>query len=743
MKQFCIPLVRPTLLAFALLVLAGSASAGDVAPPPPKWIYDITRVAYTDLPNIQPSGDWPEKFIADCAAAKVQLLFSRAHSGEGWKGLGWKGKYGDTDPAMKDRDGTREVLALCRQHGIRYLPYYWAQREPPALGVAHPDWRCVNSKGKPTAYYCVNTAYRNLVKDRIVELVRDVGVDGIFFDMFHARSDECYCAACKAKFQKETGQEPPLKEDFDSRLWQQWVNFKYRSIEAAMLEFNRAIKAANPEAALVVNSWNAWVYRQPGRPTHNIRNSIRVVECVDALLEETGWYDTVDPSFFAFPALHNFMSWHLAGLCKEKRAFMWSSPSYLRTQPLHYPEAMIRAMTMMANGSVPAQSVPGRDVMARYLGDIAARDGYFRHDRLQPWCGLVVSEKTELWYGRDDPKNRYLKGVYGAFQTMMERHLPVSLVTDRELELGKLDDYKVLFLPNCAAMSDAEMETVRRFVRNGGGLVATYETSLYDEHAQVRETFGLADILNAKKTGAFDTQRVIISWDPKQVHSANLYFAPTHRWSADPVIRETLITRSGTQALTNINANIPLNCRMLLAEPVQGPRSAMRVTTATANKTTGQVDRTNTPAVIEGTFGKGKVIYLPCDLSWSFFRYGQEHLARLMELALRDAASAPPPVEVDAPRIVQAMTHAQGNRLVVHLLNDVSSLGRGQNIAGESLYERREVIPIHDVTLTFRDRNLKRFLLVPGEKELKPVAVKEGLRVTVPRLDVHCLVVAE
>jgi len=468
-----------------------------------------------------------------------------------------------------------------------------------------------------------------------------------------------------------------------------------------------------------------------------------VAECVDGMLEETGWYDTVDPSFFAFPALHNFMSWHLAGLCQDTRAFMWSSPSYMRTQPIHYPEAAVRVLAMMANGSVPAQSVPGRDVLARYMGDIAARDEYFRRDRLDPWCGLVVSEKTELWYGRDDPKNRYLKGVYGAFQTMMERHLPVSLVTDRDLERGRLGNYKVLFLPNCAAMSDAELETVRRFVRSGGGLVATYETSLYDEHARPRETFGLADVLNAKKTGAFDTQRVIMSFDSKTAHNAGLYFAPTHRWTADPVIRETLTTRSSTQSLTNISYNIPLNCRMLTVEPVQGARSPMRVTTAESNKAAGRIDRTNTPAVIESTFGKGKVIYLPYDLAWSYFRYGQEHLARLMELALRDTASAPPPVEVEAPRIVQAMTHTQGKRLVVHLLNDVSSLGRSQNIAGESLYERREVIPIHDITLTFRDRNLKRFLLVPGEKELKPVAVKEGLRVTVPRLDVHCMVVAE
>ena len=722
-----------------LLALSCSARASDEAPPTPKWLRDITRVAYTDLPNIQPIGDWPEKLIEDCAKSGIQLFFSRAHSGDGWNDLGWKSAFGKPDPKMGDRDGTREVLALCHKHGIRYIPYLWAQREPVAFGVEHPDWRCVNAKGNKTSYFCINTPYRDLVRNRIVELVKEVGVDGIFFDMFHARADECYCPACKAKFKQETGQEPPLKEDFDSVLWQQWVNFKYRSIESTMLEFNRAIKAANPEAALLVNSWNAWVYRNP----HNIRNSIRVAEVVDGMLEETGWYDTVDPSFFAFPALHNFMSWHLGGLCKDTRAFMWSSPSYVLSQPVGGIEATIRVMTMMANGSVPAQSVPGRDVMARYMADTAARDEFFRHDRVHPWCGLVMSEKTELWYGRDDSKNRYIKGVYGAFQAMMERHLPVSLVTDRELERGKLDDCKVLFMPNCAAMSDAELETVRRFVRNGGGLVATYETSLYDEHAKPRETFGLADVLNAKKTGAFDCRRLVISWDVKQQHGAHLHLAPQHRWASDPVILDTLARRNATQSLTNISYGLPLNCQMLLVEPLKGAPSPMRIVAATTDKKTGEVTRTNTPAIIESTYGKGKVIFLPHDLSWSFFRFGQEHWSRMMELALREVAAAPPPVEVVAPRIVQAMTHTQDGRLVVHLLNDLSSLGRAQNIAGESLYERREVIPIHDITLTFRDKKWSRFLLVPGNKPLQSVATRDGLTVTVPQLDIHAMVVAE
>ena len=650
---------------------------------------------------------------------------------------------GGFEELTPDRDGTREVVALCRQYGVRYLAYYWAQREPDSLGREHPEWRALNAGGKPGCYFCLNTAYRDLVKDRIVELVKDVGVDGIFFDMLHARADECYCDGCKTKFRTLTGQEPPLKEDFANPLWRQWVEFKYRTIEESLLYFNRAIKAVNPDAALVVNTWNAWVYGTLGSP-RNTYNSIRVIENVDGILEETAWYDTVDPSFFAWPMHYLFMDWHLAGLAKQhKRAFMWAHPGGPTQGSVAYEEASARIFGMITNGCVAAHSVPGRDVMARYMQDLKDREAFLAGARLYPWCGLLVSEKTDLWYGQGDPKGRYMKGVYGVFQTMLEHHLPVSLVTDRDLELGQLDDLKVLFIPNGAILSDPEMRTIRAFVEKGGGLVATFATSLCDELGRPRESFGLAELLNAKPVGSFDNQKIRVSWEPTNRYDATLVLGKTHPWSQDPVIMQTRNLRGVTEPLTALRETCPFFGRLLQVEPLKGEPSPIRLRTAKFNKEAGKLEQTDHVGLVESSFGRGKVVYFPGDISWSFFRCGDEHLARLMELALRQVASAPPPVEVEAPRTVQSMVHVQGDRLVVHLLNDISALGRSQNVVGESLYMRRETIPVHDLAVTFRDKSMKRFRLVPGNTELTPEESPDGWRVRIPRLDVHLMVVAE
>lgn len=713
------------------------------APAPPKWLSQMTRVAYTDLPNIQAQGDWPEKLIPELASAKAQMLFSRVHSGQDWQGLGWRSRFGQPDPKMGDGDGTRRVVELCHQHGLRYMAYYWAQREPVSTAEAHPEWRAINSKGKPTGYFCFNQAgYRTLVRNRIVELVKDWHVDGIFFDMFHARGDECYCPACRQQFQKSAGAEPPVKEEFASLLWQKWSDFRYRSMEAAMLDFNQAIKAANPEAALMVNTWNAWVYRTGTTPAHNARNSIRVVENVDGLLEETGWYDTVDPSFFAFPTLHNFMSWHLGGLCKQgKTPLMWSAGSFARSQPLDFTEVMIRAATMMTNGSVPAQSVPGCDVEKRLLAEIASRDEYFRGARSDRWCGLVVSEKTEQWYGREDPKGRYLKGIYGAFQTLLERHLPVTLVTDRALERGELDGYRVLLLPNCAAMSDAELANLRKFAENGGGVVATYDTAWCDEHGQPRERFGLHEMVDVKKISDFDMQKNVMSFEARAKRGAGLYLPLTHPWSNDPILARVAELRGVSQPEGTKTPSRLLNCRMNLVQDV--PKLPAPIRLHTTQERDGKVEKQNSPGLIQVAAGRGKFAYWPMDLTWAWFRFGCIQHARMLELSLREAAAEPPSVEVEAPSIVQAMPQQQGDRLVVHLLNDISSQGRSQNVVNETLYERREVVPIAGIRVTFRDPKLKRFFLVPGGTPLAAVNTPQGQQVKVPRLEIHAMVVGE
>ena len=76
------------------------------------------------------------------------------------------------------------------------------------------------------------------------------------------------------------------------------------------------------------------------------------------------------------------------------------------------------------------------------------------------------------------------------------------MVHDRLLDAEHVAPFKTLILPNIAALSDAQCRQLRAFVERGGSLVATYETSLYDEWGARRDDFGLADLFGVSLRAA-------------------------------------------------------------------------------------------------------------------------------------------------------------------------------------------------------------------------------------------------
>src|SRR5205814_202929 len=92
----------------------------------------------------------------------------------------------------------------------------------------------------------------------------------------------------------------------------------------------------------------------------------------------------------------------------------------------------------------------------------------------------------------------------GLYHAMIEARIPFEMVHDQLLEAEHIDRYKVLLLPNTAALSDRQCEQLRAYVKRGGSLVATFETSLYDEKGKRRRDFGLADLFGVSFDGAVE-----------------------------------------------------------------------------------------------------------------------------------------------------------------------------------------------------------------------------------------------
>jgi len=77
-------------------------------------------------------------------------------------------------------------------------------------------------------------------------------------------------------------------------------------------------------------------------------------------------------------------------------------------------------------------------------------------------------------------------------QALIQSHIPFDIIFDENLK--NLSRYRVLVLADQESLDDAQMDLIRKFVADGGAVVATESTSLFDNWRQRRRDFGLKDL---------------------------------------------------------------------------------------------------------------------------------------------------------------------------------------------------------------------------------------------------------
>jgi hypothetical protein len=153
------------------------------------------------------------------------------------------------------------------------------------------------------------------------------------------------------------------------------------------------------------------------------------------------------------------------------------------------------------------------------------------------------------------------------------------------------------------------------------------------------------------------------------------------------------------------------------------------------------------PGVVAHTFGKGRVVYLAAGFDAAYYLYPYPYQRLVLRQAIDWTASAPPPVTVEAPMCVHAtvmrQTTESGDRLVVHLFNDLNTTAH-HALPVDDVPLREETVPIHGIRVRFGpEYRVTRVTVQPEGRVLDLAAGEDGTTVTVPSLEVHAMVVAE
>ena len=654
-----------------------------------------------------------KKYISTLKDANVNavVFFTKDHYGNSY----YNTKVGHKHSALNfDLFGT--LLEEAHSNDIKVLAYHSVCWDSHAA-LNNPDWTQKDKDGNPILFpptnwrfICLNSPYVDeLLHPQLKEITENYDVDGIWLDIVWMHDEGCFCEYCQKKYMIENPNSkwPPTTQEL--------AIFKMRTVQNFLAETSRLIKQIKPE---VVISWNG----AGGLGTRSLTKD------VDFLTVEVhpSWHGYNYSSLMA-RYMHTFGKPYEMITARFLR--MWGDWSLKPAEQLKQEFA-----TIIANGGLCScgdQTYPQgtlEPAVYRAIGEAYAfvkeREEWCINAQAIPYAAILTKAKPKIIGPPDE-------SLYGAHKVLVEGHIPFNIL-DFEA-LGKINQYKLLVLPDVSMLSDNESEILRNFVANGGIMMATYRTSLLDERGNSRGDFSLSDLFGVNYVGSSPYSLGYMKASEKDV-AKNIPSMPIL------VLDNFLKVRPKNGAVELFKMIYPLTERIPSKYATQPPFIERFV----SHRHAPPGIESPYPAAVVNTYGKGKVIYVSCPIFKAYWRMNMPWLRTICLNLIRKAVSDTI-LETDAPPSVEISLMKQKNRIIVHLIN-YHAEKRGGKI--EPLLEAySEVVesipPIHNITVKLKMEKPREVYLAP-EKEAAEWKCEEGwIKITVPELKIHRMIVLE
>ena len=495
-----------------------------------------------------------------------------------------------------------ELLPELKKRDIRLIAYVSICFDNYALGI-HPEWRMVNYLGDPyklRPFYMASicSPYTDFVLQQIDELASTYADDGFWLDIIPLARDvrqdiwmiaphpiPDYSFYAQRAYEAATGEQLPLRPTPDEA--DGIFEFMTAQVDDFLERAYALIRRHLPDAIVTYNAAGA-----PGDP----------VDSADLISIEG------------------------------------HAPNYVR-QSFNARWAKTRGKPF--------------EILTAGATDQAQFDGFGQVFRpvleIEPWLrdasgvsdiGLVFA-----------PKPRTASNLWGIMQDGAEAFHDALLDMRLQYDIIQFDadlsQYQLLILPDQAALSDEELDKLRDYVREGGKLLASGCSALWDETGKRRADFGLADVFGASYQ--------------RDAGSEFVYLRLTGGG-----LRETVT------ALPILIDKTPLQVKARDSEVIAEfilPEAGRSEATTVLWGDAAPDDSKRIPAIMRKAFGQGECAYIAAPLraqgmpnAW-VKRFMAVLAAQLVER---------PVLKTNAPAGVEVVLNRQGQRHIIHLLNRYS-----------------------------------------------------------------------
>ena len=554
-----------------------------------------------------------------------------------------------------------DMIAGCRKLNMAVL----LRTDPHAtyedVFQAHPDWIAVDAEGNKRRHWEIpemwvtcalgpyNFEFMTEVTREIVSLYKP---DGIFRNRWEG-SGMCYCEHCRRNFHAAYGLDLPRTANPQDPRRRNYILWREKRLFDLWRLWDAEIRKMNSNARYIANAGGGAL------------SGLDMTEV--ARLAPTLFADRQGRSGMMVP-------WANGKNGKEYRATLGQKAiggifHMGIVSPYRWPDSVQNgAETRMwvvdgiANGLRPwFNKVSGSVHDRRWLGVVEdlynwhyRSERYLRNEEPVARVAMVYSQQTAAFYGGAQARQKVEDHTLGMYHAMIEARIPFEMVHDRMLEPAHTDRFKVLLLPNIAALSEMQCSQLRAYVDRGGSLVATYETSLYDEWGVRRSDFGLAGLFGvsfrARLDGPIQNSYLIVEKD-----------AATG--SHHPI----LAGLEDAHQIVNGTWQLDVRAQEKFSNPplTQIPRYP----SLPMEKNYWPVKHTDVPGVYLRDLGRSRIVYFPWDIDRVFWEVMCDDHGKLLRNAVEWAANEQQPVTVTGPGVFDVTVWRQKESMTVHLVN--------------------------------------------------------------------------
>ncbi|HSU30603.1 MAG TPA: beta-galactosidase trimerization domain-containing protein [Bryobacteraceae bacterium] len=644
----------------ALLATGSRGAFGQTAPPAqPGWYDRPMRWAQVAFVEDDP-GNFDPKFWFD--------YFRRIHADAACLSAGGCVAFYPTKIPMHYRskwlgsgDAFGEMVKGCRDLGMNVI----ARTDPHGVHQdiydAHPDWIMVDANGEKVRHWsdkdfwvtCAlgpyNFDFMTAVTEEIVTMYR---VDGVFSNRW-AGSGMCYCVHCQENFKAFSGMDLPRTRNPQDPARKQYIAWRQKRLFDLWDLWDAKIKAINPEASYIANAGGGALSELDMKTIGEIAPTL--------FADRQGRHGVAPP-------------WTNGKNGKEYRATLGrkaiagifsvgiEDENRWKDSVQNGDEIRLWVADGIANGLRPwFTKFNAKPIDRRWLPVVEEiyrwhydNERYLRNEDSLARVAMVYSQQTATYYGGEKARAKVEDPALGFYQALVEARIPFEMVHDHLLDGSHLEPFRTLILPNIAALSNEQCTQLTDYVNRGGSIVATYETSLYDEWGVQRNDFGLAEMFG-------------LSFDGRHEGPMKNSYLRLHK---DPSTGQFHPLLAGLEDATRIINGVN---RVIVKPAMPGAYSPLTVVPSYPDLPMEEVfarpAKTTEAGVFARQVGRGRVVFFPWDVDRTFWDVLDVDHSKLLRNAVQWATNEHLPVSVKGPGILDVAVWTQARSMTVHLVN--------------------------------------------------------------------------